>query len=274
LVDVSYEAPGVFIPVMALPFWDVQASVAEMHRAAGLGHKGVLFANRPELAGTPPLRDPAWDPLWSAAQDAGLSINFHIGFGVNGSPETTSGQSGSDLGERIALQGIFQISTADYAKQTALGFIGNSAAIAEVIVSGLAHRFPTLDFVSVESGFGYVPYLIEALDWQWLNGGAARDNPDRLMPSEYFKRQMYGTFWFEKSALGKVVDLYPDNVMFETDFPHPTSLSPGPASYIEAPNQVVETNLAVFPADIQRKLLYENAARVYHLPAVDPVAAK
>jgi predicted TIM-barrel fold metal-dependent hydrolase len=268
LVDFSNEAPGTFIPVMALPFWDVEASVLEMRRAADLGHKGILFANRPELAGSPPLRDKAWDPLFAAAQEAGLSINFHIGFGVNG---TERPAPKTDLEELKALQGTFDISTADYAKQTALGFVSNGQAIAEVIVSGLAHRFPTLNFVSVESGFGYVPYLLEALDWQWLNGGAARENPERLMPSEYFRRQMYGTFWFEKISLEKLVDLYPDNMMFETDFPHPTSLSPGPASFTGSPSDVVERNLAGLPDHLQRKLLHENAARVYHLPPVEPV---
>jgi uncharacterized protein len=271
LVDFSNEAPGTFIPVMALPFWDVEASVKEMHRAASMGHKGILFANRPELAGSPVLRDKAWDPLYAAAQEAGLSINFHIGFGVNG---TDNPVPKNGIEERDALTGTFQISTADYAKQTALGFVSNGQAIAEVIVSGLAHRFPRLNFVSVESGFGYVPYLLEALDWQWLNGGAAKDNPERLMPSEYFRRQMYGTFWFEKISLEKLVDLYPDNMMFETDFPHPTSLSPGPASYIEGPSDVVESNLSDLPEHIQRKLLHENAARVYNLPPVQPVTTQ
>lgn len=29
------------------------------------------------------LRDPHWDPVFRAAEDAGLSINFHIGFAVS-----------------------------------------------------------------------------------------------------------------------------------------------------------------------------------------------
>ena len=64
-------------------------------------------------------------------------------------------------------------------------------------MSGICERFPGLNFVSVESGFGYVPYLLQALDWQWLNNGAQAAFPDRMMPSEYFMRQVYATFWFE-----------------------------------------------------------------------------
>jgi hypothetical protein len=39
----------------------------------------------------------------------------------------------------------------------------------------------------------------------------------------YSRRQVYGTFWFEQDAL-ELLPKYADNVMFETDFPHPTSL--------------------------------------------------
>jgi uncharacterized protein len=51
--------------------------------------------------------------------------------------------------------------------------------------------------------------------------------------------------------------------MFETDFPHPTSLSPGPASYAGRPADVLAGSMAGMPHDTVRKVLYENAARVY-----------
>lgn len=271
LVDFGEQAPGRFVPIMALPFWDLEQTLVEVQRSAAAGHKGILFANRPEIIGCPPLTDRAWDPLWSLAQESGLSINFHIGFaGFNQALEAGP----DDEPAPMLSTGVFDMSRAEFAKLSALAFMSNGNAIAEVVMSGLCHRFPELTWVSVESGFGYVPYLLEALDWQWLNAGAAKENPDRLMPSEYFRRQMYGTFWFEKLGLERLVDLYPDNMMFETDFPHPTSLSPGPASYIEAPDHVIEQNMAHLPEETQRKLLYENAARVYGLPELEPVAPR
>jgi hypothetical protein len=42
-------------------------------------------------------------------------------------------------------------------------------------------------------------------------------------------------------------------------FPHPTCLFPGI-------REQVATTLGEFPEDVQRKVLYENAARVYQLP--------
>ena len=51
------------------------------------------------------------------------------------------------------------------------------------------------------------------------------------MPSEYFKSNIYATFWFENNR-NKLPDLIEavgeDNILFETDFPHPTCLYPNP----------------------------------------------
>ncbi len=105
--------------------------------------------------------------------------------------------------------------------------LGNAQNIAEVVLSGVCHRYPDLNFVSVENGAGWLPFLGESMDWQWLNVGAHKDYPDRLLPSEYLYRQVYGMYWFEHDSVRAVMDKLADNLMFETDFPHATSLSPG-----------------------------------------------
>jgi uncharacterized protein len=133
------------------------------------------------------------------------------------------------------------------------------------VCSGLCHRYPDVNFVSVESGASWLPFLVEAMDWNWKNYGAFSDFPDRELPSFYFKRQVYGSFWFEQQAVGRVVDMFPDNLMFETDFPHPISLSPGPASSAGNPRSMAEAAMAGQPDDIIRKVFHDNAARLYNL---------
>ena len=83
LVDWCQADPNRLIPVMATPFWDIDACVAEVERCAAVGHKAVLFCAQPQSFGRPHLADPVWDPFWAAAQDAELSISFHIGGGAN-----------------------------------------------------------------------------------------------------------------------------------------------------------------------------------------------
>jgi uncharacterized protein len=49
------------------------------------------------------------------------------------------------------------------------------------------------------------------------------------MPSEYFRSNLFATYWFEKNQ-GKLPALFQavgeDSIMFATDFPHPTCLYP------------------------------------------------
>ncbi|MFN8644354.1 MAG: hypothetical protein U0802_22870 [Candidatus Binatia bacterium] len=44
LIDWTSAAPQRLVPVMATPFWDADAAVAEIARCATRGHKAVLFA--------------------------------------------------------------------------------------------------------------------------------------------------------------------------------------------------------------------------------------
>ena len=81
LTEFAAEAPGRFVPISVLPFWDVDATVREIERVHEAGHGGLLFANAPEMIGLPPLRDRHWDPVYAAAQERHMSLNFHIGFG-------------------------------------------------------------------------------------------------------------------------------------------------------------------------------------------------
>jgi predicted TIM-barrel fold metal-dependent hydrolase len=242
--------PNRLVPLMFLPFWDLDASMAEMDRCVALGHRGINFGTEFEKLGMPRLRDAHWTPLLSKAEEMELPISFHIGF--------------SSLTEE-AWQKVKTTNTLDIAKESAMFFLSNISSVAELIMSGICARHPKLNFVSVESGFGYIPYLLDALDWQFLNMGDPSSHRDFLMPSEYFKRQIYATFWFEKHV-ARLVDLYPDNLMFESDFPHPTSLSPGAGSFAKSPIDTITQNMVGVPDDIMRKVLHDTAAKLYKLP--------
>ncbi|UUZ62843.1 amidohydrolase [Polaromonas sp. P1-6] len=118
--------------------------------------------------------------------------------------------------------------------------------IAQILCGGVCHRFPRLNFVSVESGVGWLPYLLDALDYQWKNCGVSNEHPEyKLLPSEFFKRQFYGCFWFEQDTLKPAIEkLGADNILYETDFPHPTSMSPGPCTSAVNPSEYIETAMA------------------------------
>jgi predicted TIM-barrel fold metal-dependent hydrolase len=190
--------------------------------------------------------------MWRSAEEKGLPVNFHIASG--------------DL-DPFSVGHPDNGPHANYAAMGVSFFMANAKTIAQLITGGICHRFPDLNFVSVESGIGWIPFALAALDWQWQNCGVPVEHPEYdLLPSEYFRRQIYGCFWFEReTALTAIEQLGADNVLYETDFPHPTSMSPGPASIAERPDDFVRAVFADLPLETTRKILHDNAARIYHL---------
>jgi predicted TIM-barrel fold metal-dependent hydrolase len=252
LVDFSSADPSRYIPVMALPFWDLDLTIAEMERAKLLGHKGVIFSQQPELYGTPILASAHWDRLWAAAQEMDLSINFHIGSGSM-SPDLLPPEAGRHV---------------NFASSPVMNFLGNCQAIAKMIGGGVCHRFPELRIVSVESGVGWVPFALQALDWMWKASRVTDEHPEYdLLPSEYARRQIYTCFWFEcGNTLQAAIDyLGDDHILYETDFPHPAAMAPGPASSAWPAREFIEQNLTNLSETTLRKVLHDNAAALYNL---------
>jgi predicted TIM-barrel fold metal-dependent hydrolase len=249
--EFASAAPHRFVTLAVLPFWDLDASIAELRRCHELGHRGVLWAATLEKHGLPEFGDRHWDGVYGAAQELGMSINFHVGVG-NTAEEIAQAMNRDDY------------DPAFNAARSSMSFISNARTIGLLLTCGLLDRFPRLDFVSVESGFGYIPFLLDSLDWQWVNANAPVRYPDRLLPSEYFRRQVYAMFWFETASL-ELLSKYQDNVMFETDFPHPTCLHPGPGSAAPSPAEVIRRDTTIVGEAVMRKVLQDNASRVYHI---------
>jgi predicted TIM-barrel fold metal-dependent hydrolase len=252
LLDWISPDPRRFIPICATPFWDVAATVAEIERCAGRGHKGVLFTGEPQTHGQPILGDPHWNPVWEAAQAAGLPVSFHIG---------TGSFDGEFSPERLKHLGIGSTNASTAVRL----FLDNGKQLADLLFSGILPRYPELRFVSVESGIGFIPFVLEAADYAFEYSRVWEQRPEfRERPSAYFARQVYSCFWFEEHAPQRLLDLIgEDNVLFETDYPHPVCL------YGNV-RQKIEAGLRGAKPAVRRKLLFDNAAALYKVGPPDP----
>ena len=238
----------------AIPFWDVNESVKEIHRAAALGHRTILACVAPQDFGQPRLAHPHWNPFWAAAEETGLPVSFHIG----------GGQIGGSFTDDPANMGV----RANIAAESTKLFMGNIACLTEILFGGICHRFPRLKLFTVESGIGWLPSFLETCDWQFTNGSVRREHPDYLLPSEYFRRQIHASFWFEtgRAGIAHAIATYPDNIMWETDYPHPTSQYPGlKEGWARHPRSYVTDELASLDASSLRRVLHDNAARFFNL---------
>ena len=54
--------------------------------------------------------------------------------------------------------------------------------------------------VSVESGMGWIPFILEAMDYEILENAPSQAAELSLPAEEYFKDHWYATFWFEQNG--------------------------------------------------------------------------
>jgi predicted TIM-barrel fold metal-dependent hydrolase len=245
--DLQRRSGDRILPMALVPWWDVEACVAEVARQSEAGARGVVMCSNPHDSGMPDFAQADWRPFWEVCEALGMPINFHIG--------ASSGD--------IDWSGTVPYDTWSGDVKLSLGgaalFVGQIRWLANLLVSDVPERYPDLKFVSVESGVGWLPFLLDALDYQFGETAPEHLAHLSLKPSEYFKRQFYGCFWFESGTVAPAIEqLGADCVLFETDFPHPTCLYP------DCRNRVTEA-IAGLDETVQRKILRDNAAALYRI---------
>jgi predicted TIM-barrel fold metal-dependent hydrolase len=247
MAEVQADSGRRLLPMPVLPAWDPEACVLEAERVAALDLRGVNMTSDPQDLGAPDLASRAWDPLWEVCADLQLPVHFHIGASL-----TT-----------MTYFGTYPWASQNEDTKLAIGgtllFIGNARVVTNIILSGMLDRHPALKMVSVESGVGWIPFILEALDYEMSENAPAQLAQMSMLPSEYFRRNLYATFWFEKTDVPALIaSVGEDNVLFETDFPHPTCLYPKPLD-------TVAEKMSTLAPSVQRKVLGENAAKLYRL---------
>jgi predicted TIM-barrel fold metal-dependent hydrolase len=242
--EMQAESGQRIFPMALLPWWDVNEAVAEAKRCVAMGLRGVNINSDPQLHGLPNLGDPHWTPLWEICLEHDLPVNFHIG--------------ASDTSMSFGATGHWfdQWTPRELAFSSMMLFTSNVRVLTNFILSGLLDQFPTLKLVSVESGVGWIPFMLEALEYEMAECGVKSS----ATPREIFQRQIYACSWFERDRIvNDARRIGIGNVMFETDFPHPTCLYPGPLAYLEEA-------AAEFTIDERAKVFGGNAVKVYNLP--------
>jgi uncharacterized protein len=228
--------------------WDVGQAVKETERCHKMGIKGINTNSSPQDHGLPDLGQSYWNPLWEICSDLRMPINFHIGSSTEANDFYGQSSWFSQSADRKLALGSTML------------FMHNAQVFANLIYSGILERYPKLNFVSVESGVGWMPFLLEALDYELEKAAPDSKSLLSMKPSDYFRRQIYACFWFERRGFRAALDaLGVDNIMFETDFPHPTCLYPNSLEH-------VARTLEALTFEDKRKLLGATASKGYSIP--------
>ena len=245
LADFCETHPDRFAGIACIPNHDVDAAVAEIGRVAKRGAvRGLEIANTLDMK---PLYHRHWNPLWEAVQASGLPVHVHT---IGGKMPETEGLT--RLEQRAAFATFitgFQLKMAD--------------KLMEAIYGGVLERYPGVRLVIGEAGIGWIPYVLEHMDLEWED--QFQDLELGMKPSEYWRRQCYATYQSDPIGVRLIDVLGEDNVMWGSDFPHPDGVWPDSQAFIAREMAGVEER-------VRRKVLWENAARLYGLP-LDPPAA-
>jgi predicted TIM-barrel fold metal-dependent hydrolase len=233
--EFNASAPDRLCVLAFLPSHSPDAAAAELERSAAAGHRGAILS-----VFDLDLGDRAWDRLWSAAEETGLPISFHI-----------KGGSWSGLSYRM---GKWQ--SAAFASIMPLQL---DEPLATMIFCGALDRHPGFTLVLAESGLGWMPYFLNRMDLEWRALKDKLDYASSIPPSELFRRQVMATFEEDDLAAQVVPQIGADSCMWASDYPHTDSTFPHS-------RQAVEDTLGSLADDDRRKITATNCARLYGFP--------
>lgn len=193
-----------YVCAATIPFLTPESAVAEVLRTAALGYHAASIPVLP-----PPQVDDwqteSWEPLWTALEETGLVIAFHIG----SEPIDASRRFGAYYrGSGGAIL--------NYLETT----FGGQRAVAKLIAGGVFDRHPTLRAIVSEGGATWGPFVADRLDEAYRQHASAVRPRLRRLPSEYLYENVYASFQHDRSAVFASSAMGWRNVCWGSDYPH------------------------------------------------------
>ena len=230
-----------FIPQCLVPIWPAQAAIAEIKRAVGRGHRGVIFPSLPmHLRNVPHVSGSEYDPFWSACEELGVPVCLHAG-------ASTELQAPLPPGMKPALAAALDATT----KPVSSVFVISLYSFSRVLL-----RHPKLRLVLAESALSWGMLYLEWADHQFEHDGLAREGYD-LTPLQMFQRQCFFNSWYDPIA--PFTDyIGADRILWSANLPLANSTWPRTRETIDHCFKGVST------AE-REKVLWKNAAALYRL---------
>jgi len=208
-----------------------------------LAHDARLVNVRTGPAGGRSPADPSFDRVWSLANEAGVTIAYHVG--EAGYNEMMSVHWGEQANPASHHQSAFQW-VCMYGDRPIMD------SICSLIMGNFFGRYPNVKVLSVENGSLWVPYLLKVMDKMkgmgrngpWLGGRVAG------RASEIFKQHVFVNPYHEEDHKSLADLIGVEHVVFGSDYPH--------AECVPHPDEFIAHIVSQFaPADV-RKIMREN----------------
>lgn len=260
------QVPGRLFPQALVPYWNIEAATKELHRIHEMGLSGIAASNSPHrFLNGPDYGELAWEPFWEALSELELPVSFHVGSGIfaDALPEylwpshlASTGLPGGMKTDGVPVKHSRGMLSTVIANPQ--GALENVKTISNLMFSGVLDRWPKLKFFSVESGIGWVPFFLEYSEYSFDEMRDENNFGFPRRPTEYFHDHFYVSWWFEKFGPRHAEEIGINNILFESDFPHPVCLYPSPVERAAAAldNQSPEN---------RKRILQDNAAELWKI---------
>jgi predicted TIM-barrel fold metal-dependent hydrolase len=199
--EVAEKSGHRLVPTASVPVLDMQDTVAEIAHIADIGLKcvGLPVGIREGMAD---YNREYWEPLWSAAEEAGLVLGFHIGTdGGEEGPVYFRGPGGAVL---------------NYVETT----YGGQRTATKLVTSGALDRHPTLKILISEGGATWVPFLGDRMNEGYRQHGMFVRPTLSQLPKEILYRQVYTSFQHDETGPAALTAMGYNKVMWGSDYPH------------------------------------------------------
>ena len=233
---------------------DIDETVAEAERCIKQGFCTLFL---PATVPWQPYYLPLYDPLWRLAEEAGISVNFHIFSGnvAEYSSLVSVGQLDEEhLDQTRRVLRDERESGVRRLDFSVMGAAVGMAPIIELIGAGVLDRFPALEFVVTESDCGWLPWVLQYMDQMQKRLLYLQEL--ELKPSEYFHRQGTITISDDPVALDNIDRIGVDHIMWGNDYPHDEG------TFLRSREPIAELRTRLNEDDAH-KVLSGNAARLY-----------
>src|SRR5215471_2021573 len=224
---------------------DAKAAAAELERA--VTERGAVAGVLPTyMPQSPDFGDTLYDPIYAAAQRLGVGLGFH------------TGTSADSLGG-LRFRKFLSAHTIDHPAEQMMALIAT-------IIGGVFERFPTLNIAYLESGIGWVPYMMDRLDEEVEKRGADEAAYLTKLPSEYVMsgRIFFGVECGEKTIPDAVRWGLDNTLLYSSDYPHWDGDWPHTVKTVRD-----RTGLS---DNTKQKMLHDNVARFYKLQLADKLS--
>jgi predicted TIM-barrel fold metal-dependent hydrolase len=249
LIEFCATDPKRLVGIALLATNDMGRTVAELERTRAAGLRGAIIWSAPPEGSS--FFDDDYEPLWGAAAANRMPISLHI-------------LAGRKLSMNIKrfnqdLQGTF------YGAFETRQEIHRS--ICELIAAGVFERHPELRVVAAEAGIEYAANLERKLDSGYTSFWKKFSNLS-MMPSEYFRRNVYLTYINDPLGLNNLRFTGADHFMWSGDYPHQAAVWPDSRAAIDRDLAAIDG----LDDDTLRKLTVDNCAHLYDID-VDEVVS-